>query len=88
MACIYMFHPAGAHELYVLPKGLITLNDVRQLLPCPCGQVVPCACSVLYGLAAGLLQVCAGAEGVGVFVIPKVVVTGNHAAYIPQMCNS
>jgi hypothetical protein len=63
MACIYMPHPAGPHDLYVLCKGVIAVN-VCQLLPHSCGQVVPRACSGLHGLAAGSLQLGTGAKGI------------------------
>jgi hypothetical protein len=58
-----MPHPAGAHDLYVLLKGFITAN-VRQLLLHSCGQVVPRACSGLYGPTACLFQLGADVEGV------------------------
>jgi hypothetical protein len=63
MASVYMSHPAGAHDLYVLLKGFITAS-VRQLLLRSCGQVVPRACSGLYGPTACLFQFGAGVEGV------------------------
>jgi hypothetical protein len=63
MACIYIPKPAGAHDLYVMFKGVIAAN-VRQLLLHSCGQVVPRACSGLHGLAASSLQLGTGANGI------------------------